>query len=152
MIVYLDTSALVPLVVHEPTSGSCAEIWDSADAVVGTRLCYVEAVAALAMAVQMGRIGPDVQEECVGVLDELWSGVDVIELDETLMRSASMLALTHGLRGYDATHCAAAVLANDEAIVAASGDQHLLAALRAEGVAVWETNAGRNSREEDRAE
>src|SRR5699024_4879494 len=89
MIVYLDTSALVPLMVREPTSGSCAEIWDSADAVVGTRLCYVEAVAALTMAVQMGKIGPDVQEECVGVLDELWSGVDVIELDETLMRTAS---------------------------------------------------------------
>ena len=50
MIVYVDTSALVPLLINEPTSEACGEIWDSADSITVTRLAYIEAVAALAMA------------------------------------------------------------------------------------------------------
>lgn len=141
MIVYVDTSTLVPLLVGEPSSDACGEIWDSADSVTSTRLTYIEAVAALAQAVRMGRITVNQARAGRGVLDELWSVVDIIELDEALMGEAANLAVAHDLRGYDATHCAAAVAANDADAVAASGDTRLLAAWRAEGVAVRDTNA-----------
>ena len=49
MIGYLDTSALVPLLIGEATSPACREFWNTADAVTSTRLLYVEAVAALAL-------------------------------------------------------------------------------------------------------
>lgn len=139
MIVYVDTSALVPLLIDEPTSDACGELWDSADAITTTRLAYVEAVAALAMAERMGRISTREVSDGRAVLDELWPVVNVAELDDDLMARAAELALVHGLRGYDATHCAAAVVAGDSDLVAASGDQRLLAAWRSEGIAVRDT-------------
>lgn len=140
MILYVDTSALVPLLVEEPTSQACGEVWDAADDVIATRLAYVEATAALAMAERLGRITAAHVRGGLSVLDDLWAAVQVIELDGVLMSAAAGLAVTHGLRGYDATHCAAAVAANDTELVAASGDVRLLAALHAEGVAVRDTN------------
>ena len=141
MIIYVDTSALVPLLINEPTSEACGELWDSADSITVTRLAYVEAIAALAMAQGMGRISVEEATEGRSILDDLWPVVDVIELDRELMFEAARLAVVHGLRGYEATHCAAAVAVNDAEFVAASGDARLLTAWRAEGVAVRDTNA-----------
>jgi predicted nucleic acid-binding protein len=50
---YLDTSALVPLLIAEPTSAACRRFWDDADTVVFSRLLYVETAAALAQARRM---------------------------------------------------------------------------------------------------
>ncbi len=141
MIVYLDTSALVPLLIAEPTSPACGELWDAADSIVSTRLAYIEAVAAMAMAERMGRISATEVGDGSAVLDELWQMVDVIELDRTLMSEAARLAVRHGLRGYDATHCAAAIEVNDVELVAASGDQRLIAAWRDDGLAVRDIRA-----------
>jgi len=141
VIIYVDTSALVPLLINEPTSEACGELWDSADSITVTRLAYIEAVAALAMAQGMGRISVEEATEGRSILDDLWPVVDVIELDRELMFEAARLAVVHGLRGYEATHCAAAVAVNDAEFVAASGDARLLTAWRAEGVAVRDTNA-----------
>ena len=141
MIIYVDTSALVPLLINEPTSEACGELWDSADSITVTRPAYVEAIAALAMAQGMGRISMEEATDGRSVLDDLWPVVDVIELDRELMFEAARLAVVHGLRGYEATHCAAAVAVNDAEFVAASGDARLLTAWRAEGVAVRDTNA-----------
>ena len=140
MIVYVDTSALVPLLIEEPTSPACGELWDGADRVTVTRLVYIEAVAALALAERMGRISEYQARDGRAILDDLWPVTDVIELDEVLMFEAARLAIAHGLRGYDATHCAAASAANDAELVAASGDTRLLTAWRAEGVTVRDTN------------
>lgn len=141
MILYLDSSALIPLLVDEPTSFACAQLWDAADRVVCTRLGYIEAAAALAMAERMGRVTTDEHLRALSNLDVLWSETDVIELGAELMAEAAELARRHGLRGYDATHCAAAIEANGADLVAASGDRRLLAAWQAEGVAVSNTSA-----------
>ncbi|MEI2775609.1 MAG: hypothetical protein V9G19_06470 [Tetrasphaera sp.] len=85
MIVYLDTSALVPLMIEEPTSTACGELWD--------------------------------------------------------MHDASRRAVHHGLRGYDATHLAAAIQMRDAELVAASGDKRLLAAWRREQLNVRDVSA-----------
>lgn len=63
MILYVDTSALVPLLVDEPSTTVCGELWDGADSVTCVRLGYIEAVAALAMAERMGRVTPDGMRE-----------------------------------------------------------------------------------------
>lgn len=140
MILYVDTSALVPLLIEEPSSARCGELWDSADRLTTTRLTYVEAVAAVAQGTRLGRISMDEAADAREVLDELWTAIDIIEMDTGLMKSAASLAMTHGLRGYDATHCAAAIAINDAELVAATGDRRLLAAWSVEGVATWNAN------------
>jgi uncharacterized protein len=140
VIVYLDTSAFVPLLVEEPNSAACGEAWDSADRLTSTRLTYVEAVVAIGQAERTGRISGSVRSDAIALLDDLWTAVDVIELDEQLMTAAAAVAVARGLRGYDATHCAAAALVHDDDLVAVSGDTRLLTAWRAEGLATWDTN------------
>ena len=71
----------------------------------------------------------------------LWPVVEIVELGHELMSHAAGLAMTHGLRGYDATHCAAAVAVNDAELIAASGDGRLLEAWHLEGVATRDLNA-----------
>jgi uncharacterized protein len=141
VILYLDTSAFVPLLIDEPTSHVCGEFWDGADRLVTTRLTYVEAAAALAMAERIGRIAADEHAAARQRLLELWPEVDVVELDVQLMVAAADAARGHGLRGYDSVHLAAAVTIDDEDLVAAAGDERLLDAWRADGIAVVDTNA-----------
>jgi len=122
------------------SSGACGELWDRADDIAVSRLAYIEAVAALAQATRMGRISADNLTDTWAALDGLWSEVNVIELDQELMTEAARLAVLHGLRGYDAAHCAAAVFLNGPGVVAASGDARLLAGWQAEGIAVRDVN------------
>jgi predicted nucleic acid-binding protein len=137
---YLDTSAVVPLLVAEPGSPACRRFWDDADAVVSCRLLYVEAAAALAQAQRMARLD---DRQCVRareLLDRLWAEVDVVELDERLAVAAADAAHSLGLRGYDAVHCAAAEQLADEDLVAASGGRRLLAAWSERGLSTYDTN------------
>ncbi len=141
MILYLDTSAFVPLLIDEPTSQTCGALWDVADQLVTTRLTYVEVAAALAAAQRLGRITSEEHDAGRERLTQLWPEFDVVELDEQLMAAAAQAAMARGLRGYDSVHFAAAVAVNDEYLVAAAGDGRLLDAWRAEGIAVIDTNA-----------
>ena len=139
MIGYLDTSAFVPLVVAEPSSAACRRLWDDADAVVSSRLLYVETAAALAQARRMDRLTDQQHEASLQLLDQLWSAVDVAEVGEPVVARAAALAHQLALRGYDAVHCASAEQINDEDVVAAAGDQRLLAAWRELGIATFDT-------------
>lgn len=147
MIVYFDTSAFVPLLVEERTSGSCLRIWGDADAVLSTRLLYVESVSALKRAVEHERASDSLARSAVRRLDELWAQVKVIEIDSALTDVAANVAWRFGLRGFDAVHCAAAATLRDSRdlggstsspLVAASGDRRLLAAWRDLGIATFE--------------
>ncbi|WP_138758538.1 type II toxin-antitoxin system VapC family toxin [Modestobacter altitudinis] len=141
MILYLDTSALVPLLVTEASSLRCRRLWDGADLVLCSALGHVEACAALARTERSGRLSQSALEAATHVLADLWSDIAVVQADELRLRAAAAVALRHGLRGYDAVHCAAALSVADEELVAASGDQELLSAWRADGLAVVDTNA-----------
>lgn len=149
MIVYLDTSALVPLLVEEPTTATCQRFWNDADAATTTRLAYVETTAALAQALRQGRLRGDELVELRRQLDEYWVEIDVIEIDEGLIRHSADVAVEHGLRGYDAVHCAAAGRIADPDVVAAGGDQQLLTAWRALGIAVADTTTSPPELEDD---
>ncbi|MEW1973668.1 type II toxin-antitoxin system VapC family toxin [Microbacterium profundi] len=136
MILYVDASAVVPLVFDEPTSTRCRHLWDSASAFVSARATYVEVAAAIASAVRASRIDQTEADEARVLLDILWSDVSVVELDELLMLSAADCAREFRLRGYDAVHCASAISAAGVDAVSASGDRALLRAWLEVGLTV----------------
>lgn len=141
MIGYLDTSAFVPLLVNEPSSQACRRFWDDSDAVVSSRLLYVETAAALAQAHRLDRLDDNKYNACSRLLDELWPQIEIAEVDEPLMFRAAELAGLLALRGYDSVHCASAEQLEDTDLVGASGDRRLLAAWKSLGIAVFDTNA-----------
>lgn len=141
MIAYLDTSALVPLLVEEPASPLCRQVWDDADDVVSVRIAYVESAAALARARRLKRLSRRAQVEALDRLEDTWSQMQIVEIDQSLVNRAGILADARRLRGYDATHCAAAESIKDANVVTASGDGQLLTAWRALGLNTLDVNA-----------
>jgi uncharacterized protein len=137
---YLDTSALVPLLVTEASSSRCRNLWDDADVVLCSAIGHVEASAALGRNERAGHLSPAARGRAAELLEQLWSDVTVIPADAPRLRAASDAALRHGLRGYDAVHCAAALWVAGPDLAAASGDLELLSAWREDGVSVVDTN------------
>lgn len=141
MIVYLDTSAVVPLLVQEPSTQICRRLWGEADERVTSRLTFVETAAALAAARRLGRLSQPEHYESWSIFVQIWPEFDVVEVDRDLSESAARMSSSLSLRGYDAVHCASAVAVDDETTIAASGDGRLLAAWRALELAVVDTSA-----------
>ena len=125
MIVYFNTSAVIPLIIEEPGSPTCERLWNQATRIASVRLLYAEARAALARAQRMGRLSRNGLASSVQLLDELIEAVDSVEVTEHLVRTAGALAEQRGLRGYDAIHLAAAQAIADHDTVFATGDKHL---------------------------
>jgi uncharacterized protein len=135
LITYFDPSAFVPLLIAEPSSGLCRRLWDDADAVVTTRLTYVEAAAALAQALRLARLERRSHRAAARILDRLWDEFEVVDVGEEIMRRAAQLAYSCALRGYDAVHCASAEQLSDDHLVVATGDRRLLEACMSLGMA-----------------
>jgi len=140
VIAYFDTSALVPLLVEEPSSPACRRLWDEADEVLTVRIAYVEAAAALAAAARLGRLGDRALRATRRGLADLWSQLGVIEVDQMLVERAAEIAGRLALRGYDAVHAAAAEQLSDPQLVAGAGDRRLLEAWRDLDLATYDTN------------
>ena len=126
MIVYLDTSAFVPMFIDEPTTTECRALWEVADQITSTRLLFVEAASALARAVREGRTTEATFRLRQGQLALLWNQVKVIELDTEIMERAAMMTSRFSLRGFDAVHCAAGEAVGDESALMASADRSIL--------------------------
>ena len=141
MIAYFDTSALIPLLVDEPGSERAARLWDVADHVVAVRLIYAEARAALAQATRLGRLAAADLASTIDALEGLYANLDLLEVDEHLVRRAGELAQHYALRGYDAVHLAAAERLRDDATVVVAGDHDLCTAAGTLGMAVADTSA-----------
>jgi len=135
VIAYFDTSAVVPLLVAEAGSARAALLWDEADRAVSIRLVYPEGRAALAQAQRLGRLTHRQLRAAVRELEARYQQLDLVELDDVLVRRAGQLAELHGLRGYDAVHLAAADRVREPDLVVVAGDRPLLAAAAAEGLA-----------------
>ena len=146
MIAYFDTSALIPLLVDEPGSERAARLWEVADNVIAVRLIYAEARAALAQASRTGRVAAADLPTAMDGLDDLYASLDLLEIDDHLVRRAGELAQHHALRGYDAVHLAAAERVRDDTTVMVAGDRDLLAAAGALGMAVADTSSDAHDR------
>ena len=133
-IVYLDTSALVKLVVHEPGSALVGALWDGADLVVTSRLADAEVRAALAGGRRSGRLDDD--RGATVEWDRLWPALHVLELGATVTAAAAVLVDKHPLRAADALHLASALALRSPDLVVAVWDERLAAAARAEGLQV----------------
>jgi len=147
VIAYFDTSALVPLLVNEPTTTACGRLWTDAERIVSVPILYTETRAALARAERSSRISNTELARAIGQLDLLFEDIDLVTVDIDLARLGGDLAQRHHLRGYDALHLAGGVrvgLADvatrvptsfDE-FVFATGDRNLADAASAAGLAV----------------
>lgn len=141
MIAYLDTSAVVPLLVEEPGTDVSLRVFLQADTVATVRLTFAEASAALARASRLGRLTADAHDRALAGLESVWAQLDVLDVDDDLVRQAGALARTHALRGYDAVHCAAGLRVASRSTVGLAGDRDLLEAWQREGLQVLDTGA-----------
>jgi uncharacterized protein len=142
VIAYFDTAALIPLLIEEPGSLRAGRVWDLADRVTSVRLIYTEARAALAQAARLDRLAWADLAPTVDALDGLYDQLDLLELDDPLVRRAGELAQHHALRGYDAIHLAAAERVRHATTIMVTGDRDLCAAAQALGLAVADTSIG----------
>jgi uncharacterized protein len=136
VIAYFDTSAMIPLLIGEPSSATCTRLWNEAARSVSIRLLYPEARAALARAERMGRITKRQHAVAVAELEKITTEIDHVEITAQLARNAGDIAQAHQLRGYDAVHLAAAMAALDAELVVVTGDKDLADAARAQGLSV----------------
>ncbi|RLE22218.1 MAG: hypothetical protein DRJ50_08030 [Actinobacteria bacterium] len=110
MITYFDTSALIPLVINEPSSEMCQRLWNDATQTISTRLIYPEARAALAQAKRIRRLTAAHLARAVKDLDSVASEINYLEITAHIAESAGALAEAHELGGYDAVLLASAEL------------------------------------------
>ena len=136
MIAYFDTSAIVPLLIDEVGTQAAGDIWDRADRLVSVRLSQMETRAALAQSARIGRISSKHLRSSVGELEDLLDQVDMVDVDDDLIREAGDLAEDQGLRAYNAVHLAAARRVDDLDVIVVAGDRALLAAAEALGMSV----------------
>ncbi|MCL2802813.1 MAG: type II toxin-antitoxin system VapC family toxin [Micrococcales bacterium] len=136
MIGYFDTSAVVPLVIAEPSSPPCAQTWQACDVRISSILLVAEAHAALAQALRLGRLTGQQHSQALELLETRLEELDLVMPDRSIANRAGSLALEHALRGYDAIHAATALALQADHLVAVAGDQDLLAAWRVMGLNV----------------
>ena len=141
MIAYVDTSALIALLIEEPGSVRAGRVWDAAEHVTSVRLIYTEARAALAQAARLGRLASQDLTTAIDALKGLYAQLDLLEIDDLLVRRAGDLAQHHALRGYDTIHLAAAERVRSDTSILVAGDRDLCAAAGQLGIAVASTTS-----------
>ena len=142
MIAYFDSSAVVPLLVEdEPGSEVCLRVFLQAETVATVRLTFAEVCAALARAARLGRLTAEAHDSALVEFESVWDQMDVLDVDDYLVRQAGALARTHALRGYDAVHCASGLRVRSANTVGLAGDRQLLAAWHREDLQAIDTGA-----------
>jgi predicted nucleic acid-binding protein len=135
---YFDTSAVVPLLVAEPSTPVCREIWQRSERRLSSVVIKAEVAAALGRAHRMGRIDEAVRDAALLAASRLWRACDFVSVSDTLAEAAARLAVRHRLRGYDAIHVAVSMLVADDA-VGVSGDPAMITTWRDLGLPTVDT-------------
>jgi predicted nucleic acid-binding protein len=136
LIAYIDTSALIKLLVHEDGSDLADELWSRASSRLASRLVYPEARAALAAAQRSRRIDVSSHGTAVKDLDGACAAMTLVGIDWELAIDAGDLAERYSLRGYDAVHLATALSIDDAELALVTWDRDLARAAGAAGLAV----------------
>jgi len=143
VILYLDTSALVKLIVPEERSSDAVAWFAGADLTATSVITYAEACSALGQNDRRRKSRTSCLGQWRAGLDEHWRDVIKVPVTE---RVSGELALEHALRGMDAIQLAAAVGLRGELrgraagrrvqdVVFAAFDRRLLEAAEREGFA-----------------
>jgi predicted nucleic acid-binding protein len=122
---YLDSSALVKLVVREPETASLRSFLQAHPFRVSSRIAEVEVLRAVA------RARPAAVPVARGVLRR----VGLLELDASILRAASLLEPAD-LRSLDAIHVASALSLADDLDVLVAYDARLASSAAGAGIAV----------------
>jgi len=104
--VYLDTSSLVKLYVHESGSDEVRQDLSDATAVATSAVAYPEARAAFAKRRRERAVTPSVYRSIMRDFDTDWPAYLVVEPTMGLCRQAGDLGERYGLRGFDSVHLA----------------------------------------------
>jgi predicted nucleic acid-binding protein len=104
--VYLETSALLRMLLGEPGGDAITAEVRAADRVVASRLLRIEAervlLRLLADQSELARLSPGLERD----LRELWSRMDMLEISEEICGLAGRVAPSSRLRTLDAIHLA----------------------------------------------
>jgi uncharacterized protein len=134
---YLDTSALVKLLVDEPGTEEALSAYSDANGIRCTAIAHVEATAALARMRKGGRLTPAQLRHSIDDLESLWRGIDSHAVNDALLAKAAESARTHSLRAYDSVHLAGALsFAAGEELDFACWDKELRDAAKKHGFAL----------------
>ena len=126
--VYADASALVKLVLDEPESEALRQFMGERGGPVTSRIATIEVRRAVAHAL-------DVTPDHEAVLEAIWEGTIIVELDHELAETAALIAPSV-LKSLDAIHLATAALVRDEIAAFVSYDRRLAEAARSIGLTV----------------
>ena len=137
MIGYLDTSALVKLLLRdEGDAVTVREVIAAVDATFTSRIAYPEGRAALAAARRAGRLASREHARASGDLERTISSLRVVELHPGLARAAGYVAERFALRALDAVHLASALSLGGHDTIVVTWDRTLALATTAAGLAV----------------
>lgn len=135
MILYLDTSALVKIYVEETKSADVRENAKQADGLATSRIVYAEARAAFARKRREQGLSRADYRSVITDLDQDWDDYFIVDVSESVVPAAGILAENHALRGADAIHLASAVTLSKqvgESIMFLCFDSRLATAARKE--------------------
>lgn len=136
---FWDTSAVVPLLVEEPTSRAVRAAFRRDPDVAAWWATEVECVSALTRLEREGLLSEDQLGDAMGRLDELAAAWQEVQPGTSVRRAAIRLLRLHQLRAADALQLAAAqALATDypEAVPFVTLDDRLARAASREGFPV----------------
>ena len=117
--------SLVKLVVSEEGSDLAADLWDSCDAALASRLAYPEVRAALAAAGRNHDLSISDLDTAEQNWEQYWAAVRLVELTAAVEHRAGQLARSYALRGADAVHLASALALADPDLIIAVWDKRL---------------------------
>jgi predicted nucleic acid-binding protein len=122
-VAYVDSSALVKLVVPEPESAALRVELARWDRHVSSALARVEVVRACAR----------VDRRAIAPAEQIVRALDLIAVDDGLLDEAARLTPAE-LRSLESIHLASALLLGDAVGVAIVYDERMLTAMRAAGI------------------
>lgn len=136
---YIDSSAWVKRYEREEGTEWVDELWRQGRSLASSRLGLVEVISAVVRRHGGRGVARDVTERVTGDVRTDYSEFVAVALSDEVLDLAAAFAEAHGLRGADCVHLASAVhlgrVFGEQATLIAS-DAELLAAARAEGLAV----------------